>query len=168
MIEITPVICRFPFLKLLVTISGVNEAVRKILKDISVEVAPETFTLISIRKEAWPRLLEDQALSPRGTAPFMIFSDKHEVTLLLDEIDFGTIRHAIRDAKIESGFRLLTFDTVMDFTVVGFMAEVSRILAEAGVSIIALSAFSRDHVLVKQADLSNALKALGPHVADLC
>ena len=145
-----------------------NEAVRKILKDISVEVAPETFTLISIRKEEWPKLLQDQALSPRGTAPFMIFSDKHEVTLLLDEIDFGTIRHAVRDAKMEGGFRLLTFDTVLDFTVVGFLAEVTRILAEAGISIIALSAFSRDHVLVKQADLSNTLKALGPHVAELC
>ncbi len=145
-----------------------NEAVRKLLKEINVEVAPETFTLISIRKEEWPKLLEDQELSPRGTAPFMIFSDKYEVTLLLDEVDFGTIRHAVRDAKTEGGFRLLTFDTVMDFTVVGFLAEVSRILAEAGVSIVALSAFSRDHLLVKQSDLANALKALGPHVAELC
>ena len=145
-----------------------NESGSKILKHTSVEVSPETFAMVSVRKEAWPKLLEDQALSPRGTAPFMIFSDKHEVTLLLDEIDFGTIRHAVRDAKIEGGFRLLTFDTVMDFTVVGFLAEVTRILAEAGISIVALSAFSRDHLLVKQDDLSNALKALGPHVADLC
>jgi hypothetical protein len=139
-----------------------------ILRSTRIEVSPETFTLVSIAKPAWPKLLEDSALSPRGTAPFMIFSDNYEVTLLLDEVDFGTIRHAVRDAKTEGGFRLLTFDTVMDFTVVGFLAEVSRILAEAGVSIVALPAFSRDHLLVKQSDLANALKALGPHVAELC
>jgi hypothetical protein len=56
----------------------------------------------------------------------------------------------------------------MDFSVVGFLAEVSRILADAGISIVALSAFSRDHVLLSQDDLTRALKTLGPFVADLC
>lgn len=140
----------------------------ELLKATKVEVGLETFNLVSVSRDEWMRLLENPELSPRMSASFMILMDKYEVTLLLDEIDFGTIRHAVRDAKIEGGFRLLTFGTVMDFTVVGFIAEVSRILAEAGISIVALSAFSRDHVLVKQADLSKALKSLGPHVADLC
>lgn len=145
-----------------------DKPVLELLQNTKVEVSPEIFTLVSIRKEAWPKLIEDQSLSPRGTAPFMIFSDKYEVTLLLDEVDFGTIRHSIRDAKIESGFRLLTFDAIMDFTVVGFLAEVTRILANEGIPIVALSAFTRDHLLVKQADLATALKALGPYVEELC
>jgi hypothetical protein len=102
------------------------------------------------------------------TAPFMILMDKHEVTLLLDETDFGTMRRAIRDAKVAGGYRLLTFDIELDLEVVGFMAEVSRILAEAGVPIMALSAFTRDHLLIKQEDLAKALKALGEHVGELC
>lgn len=145
-----------------------DKPVLELLQNTKVEVSPEIFTLVSIRKEAWSKLIEDQSLSPRGTAPFMIFSDKYEVTLLLDEVDFGTIRHSIRDAKIESGFRLLTFDAIMDFTVVGFLAEVTRILANEGIPIVALSAFTRDHLLVKQADLATALKALGPYVEELC
>lgn len=140
----------------------------ELLKNSRVEVAPETFFLVSLRHEAWLRLLENPELSPRMTAPFMIFRDKYEVTLLLDEIDYGTVRHAVRDAQVQGGFRLLTFDTVMDFSVVGFLAEVTRILAETGISVVALSAFSRDHILVSQADLPNALKALGPYVAELC
>jgi hypothetical protein len=139
-----------------------------LLRNARVEVAPETFYLLSLRHDDWLKLLENPELSPRMTAPFMIFRDKFEVTLLLDEVDYGTIRHATRDAKVHGGFRLLTFDVVMDFTVVGFIAEVSRILAEAGISIVAVSAFSRDHILVSQGDLGNALKALGPYVAELC
>ena len=140
----------------------------EILENSRVEVDPETFTLVSLSRNEWIRLLESPELSPRMTAPFMIFSDKYEVTLLLDEIDFGAVRHALRDAKIERGFRLLNFDVELDFNVVGFLAEVSRILADAGISIVALSAFSRDHLLIKQADLPNALKALSGHVADIC
>lgn len=140
----------------------------ELLKQTRVEVAPETFTLLSLRHEDWLKLLENPELSPRMTAPFMIFKDRFETTLLLDEADFATMRHAVRDAKIENGFRLLTFDIELDFSVVGFLAEIARILADAGISVVALSAFSRDHLLVKQENLVKALKTLGPYVEELC
>lgn len=145
-----------------------EDNIRELLKTSRIEVAPETYHLISLRHEDWKRLLENPELSPRMTAPFMILSDKYEVTMMLDDTDYGTCRHALRDAKTSGNFRLVTFDVVMDFTVVGFMAFVSRVLAEAGISIMALSAFSRDHILVSQADLPKALKVLGEYAGDLC
>jgi hypothetical protein len=78
------------------------------------------------------------------------------------------MRHAARDARVETGFRLVTLGVELGWDVVGFMALVTRILAEAGVPVGALSAFSRDHLLVKQEDLGRALRALGRHVAELC
>ncbi len=145
-----------------------NRNALDILSKTRVEIAPETFTLISLAQENWLKLLENPELSPRMTAPFMVFRDAYETTLLLDEIDFANVRNALENAKVESNFRLLTFDVELDFTVVGFIAEISRILAEAEISIIALSAFSRDHILVKQNDLAKALKVLGEVVEDLC
>ncbi len=146
------------------TLSKAEEFLRRA----KIEVAPETFSLVSVRRADWLKLLENPELSPRMTAPFMIFADRWEVTLLLDEIDFGAIRHAIRDAKIESNFRLLSFDIELDFNVVGFLAKVSEVLAEANISIVALSAFSRDHLLIKQQDLAKALKILGEFVEEVC
>jgi hypothetical protein len=134
--------------------------INELLKKTRVEVSPETYYLVSLPHDDWKKLLENPELSPRMTAPFMILSDKYEVTLMLDDTDYQTCRYAIRDAKVEGNFRLLTFDLVMDFTVVGFMAAVSKILADAGISIMALSAFSRDHLLIKQGDLAKALKVL--------
>jgi len=133
-----------------------------------VEVSPAIFYLIGIRHEDWARLLESPELSPRGSAPFMLLRDGHEVTLLLDETDWRTMRHALRDARVEGNFRLLTFDIELDWNVVGFLARVTEILAGAGVSCGALSAFSRDHLLIRQDDLGTALRVLGPHVAELC
>ena len=145
-----------------------RQSVKELLQKTRVEVAPETFYLISLGHENWLKLLENPELSPRMTAPFMIFRDKFETTLLLDEIDFQTVRHAVRDAKTQGNFRLLTFNIELDFSVVGFLAEIARILSDAEISIIALSAFSRDHLLIKQEDLSNALKALSPYIEEVC
>ena len=145
-----------------------NKRVFEFLRQTNIDVAPETYFFISLKNEDWLKLLENPELSPRMTAPFMIFKDQFEITLLLDETDFGKIKNALENAKIERGFRLLTFDVELDFNVVGFLAEISRILAEAGISIIALSSFSRDHILIKQENLAKALKVLGEYVEELC
>lgn len=140
----------------------------ELLQNTRVEVSPETFFLVSLRYEDWLRLLENPELSPRGSAPFMILRDAGEVTLLLDEVDYGTIRHAARNAKTEGGFRLVTFNIELGWEVIGYFALISKILAEAEIPIGSISAFSRDHLLIKQEDLAKALKTLGGYVKELC
>lgn len=146
----------------------IQKNIEELLRKTRVEVAPETFSLVSLRNEDWLKLLENPELSPRMTAPFMIFKDRWEVTLLLDETDFGTMRVGLREARVESGFRLLSFDIELDFSVVGFLGFVSQKLALAGISIVALSAFSRDHLLIRQTDLAKALLVLSVYVDDIC
>lgn len=139
-----------------------------LLRSAKVFVAPETFTLISLSQGDFAGLLRNSNMGPSGDAPYLILWDKHEVTLLLNQRDFALVKELVPNAKTESGFRLLTFDLVMDFSVVGFLAEVARILATEKIAILAISAFSRDHILIKQDNLAGALKILGQHVADLC
>jgi hypothetical protein len=149
--------------------SGVQKAeVAELLSRTRVEVAPATYFVIGLRHEEWKRLLENPELSPRGDAPFMLLRDEREVTLLLDETDWHAMRHAARDARVAGGFRLVTLDIKLDWAVVGYLARVTELLAQAGISCGALSSFSRDHLLIKQDDLAAALRALGPHVAELC
>ena len=138
-----------------------------LLNKTRVSVDPATYALISLTLDQWHSLIQDPSLSPRMTAPFMIFYDGKEVTLLLDDTDFDTVRYAVRDANIGKSFRLMTFD-VDGSDVIGFIALATKILAESNISVVTLSAFSRDHLLIRQNDLAAALKALGPHVAELC
>jgi hypothetical protein len=147
---------------------GSNRKAIDLLRSAKIKVAPEIFTLVSLTHAKWRKLLEIPEASPRMTAPFMILMDPHEVTLLLDETDFAAASPTQMGSKIERGYRFLTFDIELELAVVGFMAEVSRILAEVDVPIMALSAFSRDHLLIKHKDLARALKALGSFVDDVC
>ena len=145
-----------------------NTKVTELLRRTKVEVAPETFFLVGMRHEDWKRLLENPELSPRPDAAFMLLRDAYEVTLLVEEEDWQTMRHAARDARVEGKFRLVTLNIELAWNVVGYLARVAEILADAGISVGALSAFSRDHLLVRQDDLGQALRVLGAHVAELC
>lgn len=145
-----------------------SKTVLELLRETRIEVAPATYVLLGLSHQDWTRLLENPELSPRADAPFMIFRDQREVTLLLEEDDWLRIRHAARDARIERGFRMLTFDMELPWNVVGYLAQVTEILAAAQISVGALSSFSRDHLLIKQEDLGNALRVLGEHVGELC
>ena len=49
---------------------------------------------------------------------------------------------------------------ILDFALVGVIAEVSRILANAGVGIFTLSTFNTDYILVKSVDIKIAVRAL--------
>lgn len=140
----------------------------ELLRQAKVIVSPENYFLVSLCHHDWQRLLENPELSPRGTATFMLMRDEFEVTLLLDEKDWRAMRHAARDAKVESGFRIVTLDIELGWDVVGFLAHVTSILAKEKISVGAISAFSRDHLLIRQDDIGRALHILSNHVAELC
>ncbi|HZI20651.1 MAG TPA: ACT domain-containing protein [Pyrinomonadaceae bacterium] len=144
------------------------DRVAELLRRTRVVVAPGIFVLAGLRHADWTRLLENPELSPRPDSVHMLLRDPYEVTLLVEEEDWRAMRHAARDARVEAGWRLVTFDVELAWDVVGYLARVTDILAAAAVPVGALAAFSRDHMLVKQEDLPSALRALGPHVAELC
>lgn len=145
-----------------------SKTVLDLLRETRIEVAPATYVLLGLSHQNWTRLLENPELSPHGDAPFMIFRDQREVTLLLEEDDWLRIRHAARDARVERDFRMLTFDLELPWNVVGYLAQVTEMLAAAQIPVGALSSFSRDHLLIKQEDLGNALRVLGECVRELC
>ena len=80
--------------------------------------------------------------------------DKDEITVIIDEskIDVNL------DNVIESdgGWKIITLDVKFAFDVVGVTAKISSALAKAGVSLLPIAAFSRDHFLVK--DIEKAEK----------
>lgn len=145
-----------------------GQTVLDLLRETRIEVAPATYVLLGLRHQEWARLLESPELSPRPDSSFLIFRDSRQVTLLLEEEDWQRVRHIVRDAQVEGGFRLLTLDVELPWNVVGYLAQVTEILAGGGIPIGAISSFSRDHLLIKQDDLGNALRLLGEHVKELC
>lgn len=86
--------------------------------------------------------------------------DKNETTVIIEQSKYDE-ENVI---EIEKDWKILTFDMVLPFGLVGFLAKVSKVLADENIPIFAISAYSTDHILVKEKDLARAeekLKELG-------
>ncbi|WP_156756892.1 ACT domain-containing protein [Actinokineospora pegani] len=68
--------------------------------------------------------------------------------------------HAPDAGRAEPGWRLLTVRGPLEFSLTGIMASLAGSLAAAGVSLFALSTFDTDHILVRDAVLDRAVRAL--------
>jgi hypothetical protein len=93
--------------------------------------------------------------------PFLaLVADHHEVTLVAHADAYQAIQRRLPDTKASLDWRLITFDAVLDQSLVGFLAAIAAALAEAGVSLFALSAYERDHILVKADQFDTAWAVL--------
>ena len=115
-------------------------------KNGKVYVWKETFAIVKVRK-------------PFVNA-FANIIDKNEITVIIEQSKYDE-ENVI---EIEKGWKILTFDMVLPFGLVGFLAKVSKVLADEKIPIFAVSAYSTDHILVKEKDLARTeekLKELG-------
>ena len=62
--------------------------------------------------------------------------------------------------RVEAGWRALALRGPIDFALTGVLAGLLHPLAEAGISIFALSTYDTDLVLVKEVQLADAVAAL--------
>lgn len=60
----------------------------------------------------------------------------------------------------EKDWRILKIEAVLDFGLVGILAAVSTVLAEAGIAIFVQSTFDTDYILVKEASLEKVVTVL--------
>lgn len=60
----------------------------------------------------------------------------------------------------QSGWRILKFEGVFDFSQIGVLASVAQPLAEAGVSLLAISTYETDYILVQEEQLERTLQFL--------
>jgi hypothetical protein len=86
--------------------------------------------------------------------------DKQEITLIVAEDVWAQLAPRFPSAAVESNRRMIRFDTVLDFSVVGFIAEISNALADADISILSLSTYSTDAVLVPESRFDDAVAAV--------
>lgn len=89
-----------------------------------------------------------------------LIRDKHEVTLMIADAHWQQIAGQFPEAQARGNWRMIRFDTFLDFTVVGFIAEISRALAAADICILSISTYSTDAVLVQDAQFTAAVTAV--------
>ena len=122
-----------------------------------VKTHPDDYVVVSIDRVEEERAREAfKGLEPWGSVTY----DHEEVSVVLRESEWGQLGDGFRSCRVEGPYTLITFDIVLDLSLVGFLSVVSSVLADEGVSIYAVSTYLRDHILVKKVDAGRAVAAL--------
>lgn len=60
------------------------------------------------------------------------------------------------DVPLESGWRCIGIQGILDFAMVGVLAEISTLLASSGISIFVISTYNTDYILIKEEKIREA------------
>ena len=61
----------------------------------------------------------------------------------------------------DDGWKAFRIQGILDFSLIGILAEISKILAENRIGIFAVSTFNTDYILTKKENYEKALEVLG-------
>lgn len=79
--------------------------------------------------------------------------DEHSLVCPTEAVPANCIRR-------EDGWRAFYIAGVLDFSLIGILAGISSVLADAGIGIFALSTYNTDYIFVKEEALGQAVDAL--------
>ena len=111
--------------------------------------------------ELLPTPLAVCRLSADAELPSWISGDFQSVTRTPEELSVVCDADAVPEAvKAERDWRYLRVKGTLEFHLTGILASLTAPLAEAGISVFALSTFNTDYLLVKADSLDAAIGAL--------
>jgi len=103
-------------------------------------------------------------LNPNSALPSGLFDKPFCcVTKTENELSIVCAEASLDDEAIqvcESGWKLIEVEGPLDFGLVGVLRSITTPLAEAGISVFALSTYDTDYLMIKDAKLQSAIKAL--------
>lgn len=136
---------------------------RRLFSEVKVREHTDDYTVISLSLEETEKT---GAILAKLTPFCSVTRDTYEVSVISKTVEWRRVKWEFTCYSEAGPYRVLTFDIVLDLAIVGFMAGVSSVLAEEGVSIYPISTYLRDHVLVKKEDAEKAVRLLNELVED--
>lgn len=82
---------------------------------------------------------------------------EHEISLVCEQSRIPN------ECIAEKGYKAFRIAGTLEFSMVGVLSRLSKILADENISIIAVSTYDTDYILVKQEAFAQAKKSLSAH-----
>lgn len=81
-------------------------------------------------------------------------SDAYTVMIESNKLNKKDVINIVKD------FKIIQFETIIPVNLIGFIAEIANTLAKENISILLLSSYSTDHIIVRKKDLAKTIKTL--------
>ncbi len=131
--------------------------VRALLAQAGLNLLDGSFAIVGLPLEEMSSLVHN---TRSLTGVFALTVDQWEITLVINEKAWEAMASSFQQARVQHGYRVVTLDVVLEWSVVGFLAAVCGALAQRRIPVGVVSAYSRDHLLVRQEHLPKALETI--------
>jgi hypothetical protein len=132
--------------------------VTKLLAKTKLVVMPEDYFLVRLPVDAKP--IPGEWYRPATTRFAVFIREPNEITLVVPRRKWLRMQNIFEKYEVSGPMKVITFDIKLSLSVFGYIAAVSRALAEAKVSVLPMSSFHRDHILVSKKDLPRSMRLL--------
>ena len=87
--------------------------------------------------------------------------DFYSITRTVEELSLVCLQEVVPEGtRAEKGYRCLKVGGPLDFSLTGILSSLTIPLAQAGISVLAISTFDTDYLLVKEAQVDRAVQKL--------
>jgi hypothetical protein len=135
----------------------------KLFAQTKLELLPEDYYLVRLPRDTkaipgeWYR---------EATTRFAVFIRAPKgITLVVSRRKWLRMQNLFERHEISEPMRVITLDLELPLELHGYFAAVADVLASAGISIMPIAGFDRDHVVVNKRDLPRAMKVLRQFLA---
>ena len=138
--------------------------VRKLLAKTKLVVLPEDYFLIRLPVDVKP--IPGEWYRPATTRFAVFIREPKEITLVVPRRKWLRMQNIFDEFEVSGPMKVITFDIKLSLTVYGYIAAISRVLADGKISVLPMSSFNRDHILVSKKDLPRSVRLLRQYLLE--
>ncbi len=131
---------------------------KKLFARTKLVVLPEDYLLVRLPVDARP--IPGEWYRPATTRFGAFIREPKEITLIVTRRKWLRMQNVFKQYKVSGPMKVITFDIKLSLVVYGYLAALSRVIADDKISLVPISSFHRDHILVAKQDLPRTVRVL--------
>ncbi len=131
---------------------------RKLFGRTKLVVLPEDYLMIRLPADTKP--IPGEWYRPVTTRFAVFVREPKDITLIVPRRKWLRMQTMFSKSQVSEPMKVIIFDIELGINVYGFIAAISQVLADGKISIMPVSSFHRDHILVRKKDLPRTVRLL--------
>jgi hypothetical protein len=144
--------------------AALSSNLRKLFGRTKLVVLPEDYLMIRLPVDTKP--IPGEWYRPATTRYAVFVREPKDITLIVPPRKWLRMQHMFRKSQVSEAMKVIIFDIELGINVYGFIAAISQVLANAKISLMPVSSFHRDHILVRKKDLPRTVRLLSTFLED--
>jgi hypothetical protein len=144
--------------------AALSSNLRKLFGRTKLVVLPEDYLMIRLPVDTKP--IPGEWYRPATTRYAVFVREPKDITLIVPQRKWLRMQHMFRKSQVSEAMKVIIFDIELGINVYGFIAAISQVLANAKISLMPVSSFHRDHILVRKKDLPRTVRLLRTFLED--